>query len=314
MVAMNETLVRYLGESAPKYPHRLAEEYPRVLEQVVALWRSPQRMRDYFSELMLPDRIGRQGFPREVASEIFELSLVFDAITGQPNRAEDVWGIDPTTARRELESLGLTSNRGALMKSVEDGDYSLCQLFLKAGVPVDARDARQWTALMVAAFHGNEKMALLLIRQGADVHAEDLRGYRPLHWAAYNGYLDVVNLLVKRRADLDAQSQSGLTPLLQAAARGHAAIVARLLEAGADPNVAADDGSTPLLKAVANRHLAVVHRLLLAGVDVHTVHQGGATPLSVAATVKHPGILRLLRVAAIASAGGPPPKRAGSVP
>ncbi len=176
----------------------------------------------YFSELMLPDRIDRQGFPPEVASEIFELSVAYDAILKRAkDENEDVWNVDHRSAKKEIEDLGWQFSRNAMLKSVEVGDFDMCLLFLKAGMPVDLRDAREWTPLMVAAFNGNEEVASLLIKHGADVHAQDFGGYTPLHWSAFNGYNDVTKLLINRGADANAKSKYGLTPLLQAAARGH---------------------------------------------------------------------------------------------
>ena len=87
--------------------------------------------------------------------------------------------------------------------------------------PVNVRDGRYWTPLMISAFDGHQHVAKLLLDHGAHINAKDMAGYTPLHWAAFNGFRDVVDLLIKRGAIIGAQSKFGITPLLQAAAQGH---------------------------------------------------------------------------------------------
>jgi ankyrin repeat protein len=297
---MNEKLADYMKGFEQKYPHHLEARYGRVLDKIIELWGTPE-IDGYFSELMLPDRIDRQGFPPEVASEIFELSVTYDAILKRAkDQNEDVWNIDHRAAKEEIEMLGWQYSRNAMLKSVESGNFDLCLLFLKAGMSVDSRDAREWTPLMVAAFNGNEEMAALLIKHGANVSAQDFGGYTPLHWAAFNGYGEVIRLLIDRGADANAKSKYGLTALLQAAARGHANVVDALIESGANPNVATDDGGTPLHKAVANGHKDVVVQLLQAGASRFARHRNGSTPFSLAQKGKYPEIFKLLRAASVA--------------
>jgi ankyrin repeat protein len=301
---MNEKLAGYMKGFENKYPHSLEARYGRVLEKIVELWGTPA-IDGYFSELMLPDRIDRQGFPPEVASEIFELSVAYDEILKRAkDNDEDVWNIDHRAAKEEIEDLGWQFSANSLLKSVESGNYDLCLLFLKAGMPVDMRDGREWTPLMVAAFNGHEDMAALLIKHGANVHAQDFGGYTPLHWAAFNGYGGVTTLLINRGADPNAKSKYGLTALLQAAARGHTNVAEVLLDAGANPNIATDDGGTPLHKAVANGHAEIVLRLLQAGASRFARHRNGSTPFSLAQKGKYPEILKMIRAANVAAADG----------
>lgn len=131
-------------------------------------------------------------------------------------------------------------------------------------MPVDARDARDWTPLMIAAFHDRDGIARTLIENGADPRAGDRGGYTALHWAALNGHDRVVAVL-SRAVDCNLRSTSGFTPLMQASTRGHIAVVNLLLRAGADPNLATRDGWTPLHRAIANRHHAIVRLLIGAG-------------------------------------------------
>jgi uncharacterized protein len=261
---MNEKLKGCLKGFENKYPHQMEARFSRVLEKIADLWGTPA-LEQYFSELLIADRPGRQGFPPEVAREIFTLSMVYDDINAQSRAKEDTWHMEMAEAKDELENLGLKFSPDEMMKAVESADASRVILFLNAGMPVDVRDSREWTPLMVAAFHGREEAAQALIEHGASIHAQDKQGYTPLHWAALSGYDAVVNLLIDKRANVNSRSAHGLTPLLQAAAKGHAWVVAQLLAVGADANAASDDGATPLQKALANEHKAVVVALLEGG-------------------------------------------------
>lgn len=293
---MNEKLKDYLSSEPELYPHQLEERFPRVFVKIVDCWDSPEGARAIFDELLIDQRGGRQGFPSDVAREIFQLSVAHERLRAAPVQKGDVWDVEVSTAKHTLEELGMRPIAADMARAAEKGDASQLLLFLDAGMPVDTRDSRDWTPLMVAAFHGNEAAAKLLIERGADPCARDRAGYTPLHWAALKGYQEVVTLIA-RKTDCNVRSTSGLTPLIQAAASGHTTVVQLLLGAGANPNTASDEGWTPLHKAVANGHVEVVRALLAAKADVHAEHTDGATPLSLAAKSKNKDMQQLVRAA-----------------
>jgi len=293
---MNEKLKTYLSGEPELYPHELEARFPRVFSRIVETWESHENARAVFDELLIDQRGGRQGFPPEVAREIFQLSVAHERLRAAPVPSGDVWDIEVSNARDTLAELGMRPVPADMSRAAERGDASQLLLFLNAGMPVDSRDAQDWTPLMVAAFHGNEAAAKLLIERGADPRARDRAGYTPLHWAALKGYQEVVTLIA-RNAECNVRSTSGLTPLVQAAASGHTEVVQLLLAAGANPNLASDEGWTPLHKAVANGHVEVVRALLAARADVHVEHTDGATPLSLAAKGRNKDILQLVRAA-----------------
>jgi hypothetical protein len=93
---MNEKLAQYLKGYESKYPHQLEAQFGRIMDRIVELWESPE-MEGYFSELMFGGgRNNRRGFPAEVATEIFILSLAYEEIRKRPaaDDAEDVWEQD----------------------------------------------------------------------------------------------------------------------------------------------------------------------------------------------------------------------------
>ena len=90
---MNQKLAQYLKGYESKYPHQLEAQFGRIVDRIVELWESPE-LEGYFSDLMFGGgRTNRRGFPAEVATEIFILSLAYDEIRKKPaaDHVEDVW-------------------------------------------------------------------------------------------------------------------------------------------------------------------------------------------------------------------------------
>ena len=63
------------GDRAWLYPEALESQFPRILERIVELWRTPD-LDDFFDELIVTQRPGRVGFPEKVALEIFHLATL----------------------------------------------------------------------------------------------------------------------------------------------------------------------------------------------------------------------------------------------
>ena len=289
----NEKLLHLLNGHEKLYPTNLEEKYLRVFNRIIELWDSKE-IDEYFNELLMDTRNGtRQGFPHDVASEIFALSVAHAKLREQKIKASgNPW--DDVDASKAVEQQGYAFSPKGFVKSAEKGDSSAVLVFLSSGVDIDTRDERGWTPLMISTFNGREEVATLLIQNGADVNAKDTAGYGPLHWAAFNGYNSVVKLLIEKRAHVNERSNHGWTPLLQAATRGHLTTVEQLIAAGADVNLSSDDGWTPLHKAAANGHTEVVKLLLAKGALRNPEYRDGTTPLTLATKNKHADIVALL--------------------
>ena len=293
---MNEKLLQMLNGRTDLYPKNLEQQFLRVFNRIIELWCSPE-IDDYFTDLLIDNRGGRQGFPLEVVSELFVLSHFNAKLRSQEQQliaASNPWDNVEYSKRTAIVQQGYEFSPKGFMQSAEKGNLNAIALFLSSGINIDTRDARGWTPLIASSFHGNEDIALLLIRNFADIHAKDTGGYGSLHWAAFNGYDNLVKLLIEKGADTNALSNHGWTPLLQASSRGHLIAVSHLIDNRANVNLATHDGWTPLHKAVANGHTEIVKFLLAKGADRDAKYQDGTTPLALATKNKHDEIVVLL--------------------
>jgi len=279
---MNSRFLAALRRHPSRYPVRLNQHYPRILDRIAQLWGTSQ-IDQYLQDLLLDTRGGRQGFAPEIMRELMFLQgLNLETSSTAPSR--DVWGVEGV--RKGLALPEKSDAQISLDRAVREGNETAVRQLLTGGVEVSRRNAHGWTPLMVASFSGNRKIAALLIESGADVNAQDARGYAPLHWAAFKNYHEVVLLLLQRGAFPNIRSTSGLTPLLQAAARDAVQSMKLLLRWGADVNEADGEGWTPLHKAVANGFIKAIELLDEEGADWTARHRSGLTPTQLAR--RHP--------------------------
>ena len=99
----------------------------------------------------------------------------------------------------------------ALHRAAQTGDIEGLKAALEAGVDIDARDARGWTALM---------------------HAVN------------KGYTLLVEPLLEAKANPDVRAPDGATALFMAAVHGHSEIIEHLMKAGADIAISGPKGKT----------------------------------------------------------------------
>jgi ankyrin repeat protein len=189
-----------------------------------------------------------------------------------------------------------------LFQAIRGGDSAEIKTLLKAGVPVNARDARGNTPLMAAALNADADVLELLLNSGADVNATNQAGANALMRAAT--FKDKTRLLLAKGMDVKARSLLGNTALLLAAREpGNSGAVKLLLDSGADPNAANVLGATALMAAAAAGDTDSELLLIDAGADVNAkpgmdpfafVWGGGRTPLMWAAFLGDEASARLL--------------------
>lgn len=83
---------------------------------------------------------------------------------------------------------------------------------INAGLPVNLKNHKGNTLLMLASYNGAFKTTQMLINHGANVDERNDRGQTPLAGACFKGDFEMVKLLVENGADIDANNGMGLTP------------------------------------------------------------------------------------------------------
>lgn len=128
----------------------------------------------------------------------------------------------------------------------EDSRQAAQALLASAELRVEERNAKDESALMMAALSGNLQAARTLIARDADVNKT---GWTPLHYAASSSApeaVDMVRLLLEHAAYIDAASPNGTTPVMMAARYGQIDVARLLLQEGADPALRNQQGLTAI--------------------------------------------------------------------
>ena len=120
----------------------------------------------------------------------------------------------------------------ALLLAIREPSPKVLGVLLKTpGIRAEVRNAKDESALMLAALAGMRDVCARLIALDADVNKT---GWTPLHYAATGGHDAVIRLLLEHYAYIDAESPNQTTPLMMAAMYGTPSSVTLLLDAGAD--------------------------------------------------------------------------------
>jgi ankyrin repeat protein len=227
--------------------------------------------------------------------------------------------------RELLMELGvLDRNADAFTKAAADGNLEAVCKFLGNGVPVDAMDAQERTALYMAVSRQHIETVRQLLKAGADVHkAIGQDKEQDVQWGGTTcacpgcGH-SFSALLAERRcpkcgksfapqkqfgSKLDGELcftwGNGHLPLMVAARLNNPEIITALISAGADAN-RGKDGITPLMVAAYFGHLEAARALVKYGADVK---REGKTPdrlkktispVLLAAGNKHIAMVKLL--------------------
>jgi len=212
------------------YPTALEQRYERILKKIVELWNEPE-IDDYFTSLIVDTRGGRKGFEADVFNDIQRLYKFRES-----ERLREVE--DKLESVRELERRGIEFRVGAFLKAVQDGDRSLVDLFVRAGINIHTRDELGNPAIIIALKNGYTVIANILLTAGADPNACDGLRLTPLLLAcgkAGKGYQEIAEKLIRLGADVNARDPLGWTPLLLALSEGTVEVIELLLEYGANP-------------------------------------------------------------------------------
>ncbi|KAL8834144.1 MAG: hypothetical protein Q9170_003891 [Blastenia crenularia] len=139
-------------------------------------------------------------------------------------------GAEVKTADGSLDAL--------IIDLVRHKQFTILQLLLDQGATLK----EQALLLHEAAAQGKNEVIEFLLRNHMPIDAKDSRTMTPLMLAAERDQQASVRLLLKNGASVDAQSHMGNTALHAAIFSDSAEIVSLLLEHGADPMLATKDG------------------------------------------------------------------------
>jgi ankyrin repeat protein len=119
--------------------------------------------------------------------------------------------------------------------AARSGDTAMLKEFIGIGYDLNTRDAKGYTALILAAYHGQSDAVELLLTSGANACAEDLRGNTALMGAIFKGELRIARRLMAAGCQPDKPNNAGQTAAMYAALFQRTEILQALVQQGADP-------------------------------------------------------------------------------
>jgi ankyrin repeat protein len=148
-------------------------------------------------------------------------------------RADNASGVKNLLSRGFDPNVRDPQGQTGLLIALREPSPKVIQVLLDSPkTDVEARNPKDESPLMLAAFKGQKDIVTRLIERDADINKP---GWTPLHYAATNGHVEIIKLLLDKDAFIDAESPNGTTPLMMAAMYGSTAAVKLLLDEGADP-------------------------------------------------------------------------------
>lgn len=97
-----------------------------------------------------------------------------------------------------------------LWSAAKADDVATIERLLAAGAALDARDARGYSPLMLAAYSGSAAAFDRLLAAGADPNSADDGGNSVLMGACFKGHLSIIGRLLDAGADATAKNAAGV--------------------------------------------------------------------------------------------------------
>ena len=238
---MSHKRFNLLGDN---YPYSLEKQFDRVLTKIDELWDTEQ-IDNYFCDLIISKRAGRQGFPKDVMDDILKLRKLRESETLQRAECRD-------DAMYILKNRGIDLNKDQFIKALLAGDKELIDYFVRAGINIHFEDGNGTPSVLIAMKKGYTVIAKILINAGADINAKDKMGITLLMIAcgkSSQSYKEIAELLINKGALINEHDRLGYTPLLLSLSGGSADIAELLIEKGADVHAQTKHGETAIALA-----------------------------------------------------------------
>lgn len=146
-----------------------------------------------------------------------------------------------------------------LMWACIGGRVNCAKELLDHGSPINAQDARGYTAAFHATHYGHTLLVHFLFTSGADLTILDTDGHNVVHWAAYKNELPLIKYYIETRAmPVDTLDIYNRNALLWAARQGHVDMAKYLIQCGAMTDLIDTEGETPLQAAKTRKHDTMV--------------------------------------------------------
>lgn len=150
-------------------------------------------------------------------------------------------------AHMQLFERGIPFTPDCFSFHIAKNNQDECQMFLEAGMDVNARDSAGTPMISMATRHERKEMIDWLVKNGADINvvSED-RGYSPIMDAVWKSNYDIAKYFVNKGAHLDTVSRDGQPVLVLAVGTGNEKICELLVSNGANPSMKDDMGMSAL--------------------------------------------------------------------
>lgn len=113
-------------------------------------------------------------------------------------------------------------------------DIEVLEAFLMAGMPIEAKDQKGYTALMIASYNGRLNAVNKLLEYGANACAQDNKGNTALMAAIFKGELKIAQRLLNTHCDTNQQNNAGQTALMYSTLFGRTELTQLLISRGAE--------------------------------------------------------------------------------